>query len=249
MLQALARALKLDPNLAIVHSRMAINQLDSGDFAAAERSMARALAADPKNPIVMMNAGILYGCLGRLDDAIALEEQVVKVDPLKVDVLSNLFNHYALAGRLDEAEAQCRKALELGAEYSFPYALFGDLHLLRGEVVPARKSYAKYTELSGQGDYGRLLYEALVEHSAGNASASQAAALEFEKRFGEGEPYVAAEIRAWRGEADLAFAWLDRALAARDPLLSQLKTDIYLRSLHADPRWNALLKKIGLPTE
>jgi len=249
MLQALARALKLDPNLAIVHSRMAINQLDSGDFAAAERSMARALAADPKNPIVMMNAGILYGCLGRLDDAIALEEQVVKVDPLKVDVLSNLFNHYALAGRLDEAEAQCRKALELGAEYSFPYAMFGDLHLLRGEVVPARKSYAKYTELSGQGDYGRLLYEALVEHSAGNASASQAAALEFEKRFGEGEPYVAAEIRAWRGEADLAFAWLDRALAARDPLLSQLKTDIYLRSLHADPRWNALLKKIGLPTE
>jgi hypothetical protein len=100
----------------------------------------------------------------------------------------------------------------------------------------------------GLGDHGRLHYEAIVEHAAGNAAASKAATLEFEKRFGVGDPLVAAQIRAWRGEADAAFAWLDKALAARDPSLSWIKFDAYLLTLHTDPRWNALLKKIGLPT-
>jgi len=63
------------------------------------------------------------------------------------------------------------------------------------------------------------------------------------------DPLVAAEIRAWRGESDAAFAWLDKALAARDPVLSGIKLDAYLQTLHADPRWKAVLKKIGLPTD
>jgi hypothetical protein len=55
--------------------------------------------------------------------------------------------------------------------------------------------------------------------------------------------------RAWRGEADAAFAWPDKALAARDPTLASLKADRLPSSLRADPRWNALLRKIGLPTD
>ena len=58
-----------------------------------------------------------------------------------------------------------------------------------------------------------------------------------------------AEIRAWRGESDAAFTWLDKALTARDPVLSGIKLDAYLQTLHADPRWKAVLKKIGLPTD
>ena len=47
----------------------------------------------------------------------------------------------------------------------------------------------------------------------------------------------------------MAFARLDKALAARAPFLSEVKTDALLTPLHADPRWNALLEKIGLPTD
>jgi len=247
--QALARALELDPNLAVTHSRMAGVQRDSWDFAAAERSMARALAADPKNPIVMGNSAVLYGLLGRLDEAIVLEERILKVDPLNLVNFFNLASDYASAGRLDEAEALCRKALELAPDHGDMLNSLAVIHLLRGEVEAARKCYARGNELLGRGDYGRFWYEALVEHTAGNAAASQAVALEFEKRFGAEDPAMAAQIRAWRGETDAAFAWLDKALAARDPSLAQINADIYLKSLRADPRWNALLKKIGLPTD
>ena len=67
--------------------------------------------------------------------------------------------------------------------------------------------------------------------------------------LGAGDPSGCATLRAWRGEKDLAFAWLEKSLDAHDPALAQIKTDVQMASLHADPRWNALLKKIGLPTD
>jgi aminoglycoside phosphotransferase (APT) family kinase protein len=72
---------------------------------------------------------------------------------------------------------------------------------------------------------------------------------EFEKRFGAEDPSTCAQMRAWRGEADLAFAWFDRALAVRDPYLASIKMDPLLSSLHGDPRWKPLLAKIGLPVD
>jgi adenylate cyclase len=51
-----------------------------------------------------------------------------------------------------------------------------------------------------------------------------------------------AEIHAWRGEKDEAFAWLDRAYAQRDGGMTRFRTDQLLNSLHSDPRYRALLQ-------
>ena len=51
---------------------------------------------------------------------------------------------------------------------------------------------------------------------------------------------------AARGEADHAFDWLERAYVQRDPGLAEMKPDPLFRSLHADPRWDAFLRKMGL---
>ena len=54
---------------------------------------------------------------------------------------------------------------------------------------------------------------------------------------------------AWRGEKDGAIEWLERARVQRDGGLILLKVDPLLRNLHGDPRYVALLKKIGLPVD
>ena len=59
--------------------------------------------------------------------------------------------------------------------------------------------------------------------------------------------YRDAEALAWRGEKDKAFEWLERAYQQRDGGLSEIKVDLLLDHLHADPRFNALLKKMNLP--
>lgn len=52
---------------------------------------------------------------------------------------------------------------------------------------------------------------------------------------------------AWRGEKDKAFEWAERAYAERDAGLPWLKIIPEFHSLHGDPRYKALLRKMNLP--
>jgi hypothetical protein len=60
--------------------------------------------------------------------------------------------------------------------------------------------------------------------------------------------YEIAEIYAFRSQSDEAFEWLDRAYAKHNDGLIFTKVDPLLKSLHSDPRFDALLKKLNLPT-
>ena len=51
---------------------------------------------------------------------------------------------------------------------------------------------------------------------------------------------------AYRGEADLAFEWLERAYAQRDSGLGEIVSSALLRGLHGDPRWQPFLRKLRL---
>ena len=59
--------------------------------------------------------------------------------------------------------------------------------------------------------------------------------------------YQVAEVYAWRGEADSAFAWLERAYLSRDAGLSELKGDPFMRKIESDPRYLPFMKKMKLP--
>ncbi len=56
-----------------------------------------------------------------------------------------------------------------------------------------------------------------------------------------------AQVYAFRNQSDEAFEWLDRAYAQKDSGLIGTKVDPLLKSLHKDPRYDALLKKLNFP--
>jgi serine/threonine-protein kinase len=57
-----------------------------------------------------------------------------------------------------------------------------------------------------------------------------------------------ADACAWRGDADRAFAWLERAHERRVGL-SEVKADPLLRKIRGDPRYAALLRTMRLPVD
>jgi hypothetical protein len=59
---------------------------------------------------------------------------------------------------------------------------------------------------------------------------------------------LVAQVYAFRNQSDKAFEWLDRAYAQRDTGLVETKVNPLLKSLHNDPRFAVLLKKLNLPT-
>ena len=58
--------------------------------------------------------------------------------------------------------------------------------------------------------------------------------------------YQIADIHAWLGDSDKAFEWLEHAYRQKDGGISQIIFDPFLESLHADPRWEETLLKVGM---
>jgi serine/threonine-protein kinase len=87
----------------------------------------------------------------------------------------------------------------------------------------------------------------MAEYTRGNEEASKRALATMESQFAVGFAFQIAQAHAWRGEKDQAFAWLERAYALHDAGLARLPYDPGLDPLRDDPRFAALVQKMGFP--
>jgi len=62
-------------------------------------------------------------------------------------------------------------------------------------------------------------------------------------------PYSVALVHAGLGDRDQALAWLDKAYAERSDYMPYLKLEPMLDSLRSDPRFGALVRRVGLPPQ
>jgi len=239
---ALARAFALEPGLAEGHARMGWIQMSyDWDWHAAEASLQRARELAPGNADVLFAAGGLASTLGRLNEAIALYGEAVAQDPLRAAGYQNLGWALGASDRLGEGEVAYRKALELAPQREGTRAYLA-LNLLaqgRGDEALGEVAHEPHDAL-------RLWALAIIEHGVGRRAESDAALRELIVKYQSDGAYQVAEVYGERGAADLAFDWLERAYAQRDPGLSEVKISTRLRLLHSDPRWIAFLRKMGL---
>jgi hypothetical protein len=75
---------------------------------------------------------------------------------------------------------------------------------------------------------------------------SDATLAALEHGFATRNAYEIASAHAYRGEADAAFAWLDRGYEQLRASLEFVKYDPLFRNLHGDPRFDASLQKANL---
>ena len=83
----------------------------------------------------------------------------------------------------------------------------------------------------------------------GRKADSDAALAELISKFEKESAWNIAYVYAFRGEADQAFAWLDKAIAYRDPGISLTANQWTFTNLHQDPRWLPFLRRIGRAPE
>jgi hypothetical protein len=89
----------------------------------------------------------------------------------------------------------------------------------------------------------------LIWYARGDKAQARSVLDEMVRRYGKDGPGVVAEVYGYEGDLDQAFAWLDRAIAARDTTVTTLyESPINLQLLINDPRIAAFCRKVGLPT-
>jgi TolB-like protein/Flp pilus assembly protein TadD len=243
--EAANRALEIDGENAEAYSRLGrIALLYDGDLAAASRHLERALALDPTNPDIIGRAAILALDLGRLDEAITLQEYVVARDPVNPTAYYWLGRTHLWAGRLDEAIASLRTVLTLSPEFRAAQYFSGAALLSNGEPEAALTTMQQESSESW-----RLIGLVMAYHALGQAAESDAALAELIELGEEAWAYNIAYALAFRGEADLAFEWLDKAVQYHDAGLSLIPVDVQFANIHDDPRWLPFLESIGKSPE
>jgi adenylate cyclase len=240
---AAQRAIELNPKSARAHVALAYLHMDDDwNWAEADREIRQALTLEPGSADVLHAAGSLDLVLGRVNDGVKLLQAALERDPVRASTYYNLGVAYAAAGQLDDAERAFRRSIQLRPALPYVRNALGLVLLWRGQLQAALQ------EMNGEADPMWRLQGLAIVYTAMNRGADSDKALAgLISKFQKESPYAVATVYGYRGEVDQAFAWLDRALAARDAYLPSIKSDPLLRKLQPDPRYAALLKKAGLP--
>jgi len=240
---AAQRALALDPNLAQAHVAMGnIQMYCDWDWSHADASYQKALAVDHGNVQALVGAAALAATLGRFEQALEWNRRAVEVNPLDASAWHNLGLNADSARRRDEADAAFAKAVELNPHQPWSHAVLASIDLAKSRPQDALEEAERETH-----PVFRLQGMASAYHALGRKKESNAALAELITRWQRQAAFQIAEVYAFRGEADPAFRWLEKAYSQRDAGLPLIKGSAAFRKLKNDPRYAAFLRRMNLP--
>ena len=240
--QAAEHALSLDPGLAAAHAIVSsADRFLDRDWSAAGAELKAALASDPDDPATLLSAANLARDLGQFDRAIEFCERARVRDPLNFQPYARLGIIYLYQGKLPEAEAAVHRRIDLAPEGIGAHAQLVDVLLARGQIQAALGAAEQEPD-----EEMRLDALALAYYALGRAADADASLAEFRRKWGSRFPVELAEIYAYRGETERAFAALDAAFLAGDPAVNSIRVDSYFKPLQGDHRYHAFLERLNL---
>jgi len=251
---AARKALELDPTLARPHADLAANKMEfDWDFAGGEAEYRKAFEADPSDATAHQWFAEDLASLGsRVQESMDEANRAYQLDPLSPIIESEQSEMYLHARQFD-------KAIEAGKKVISDNPAFGRVH---GFLALAYWAEHKYPEAIQEfktaaqllGDHNDAEVAAALDsgfRSGGWQSALNKAIetllAQRKAKSGYVSSYRIARHYADLGDKERAFQWLDTAYQEHDFFLEGLRTDFALDSLHSDPRYAELVRKIGFP--
>ncbi len=248
VVDALDRALELNPQLAEAHNVRALYLRNLGRAPEAEAEWKTALALAPG----LANAHHWYGGmlweLGRYEESQRQMRQALALDPMSRIINTNVGLGLYMAREYDAAIDRYLQALERFPDWDYTLYLLARAYSLDGRHEEAIETMSRAIELvtpddasPGYGNWSAGLAAVLAR--AGRESAAR----DTLKKIGErADPTRLAIAYLAAGDTGEALRHLERALAIRSPFLSELGDPAY-DPIRDDPRFRAILREVGLP--
>jgi len=242
-------ALKLDPDLAEAHAPLAaVLWLHDWQWHEAEAEFKRSLELCPTYATANHWYAEYVMTMGRHGEAMARMKKTQDLDPLWLII--NVAVGWALynARRYDEAAEQLRLTIELDRNYPMTYWILGLLLRKTGRYDLAIAEGEKAIRLSG----GSPLMRAALAHTFGTAGKTTEARqiLEDLTKLAKQKyvaSYIFAGIHIGLGENDRAIDYLEKSYEEHSHWLIYLRIDPGMDGLRDNPRFQDLLRRVGLP--
>jgi TolB-like protein/tetratricopeptide (TPR) repeat protein len=245
---AAKRALEIDDSLAEAHASLSFIFIwFDWDWAGGEREAERALALNPNSAFAHFAYGHVLSDLGRHKEAIAEVARARELEPvfLLIRALEGMFLLHA--GRDDEALAKLQKALELDPNFWITHLTLGKVYIQQRKYAEAIAEFTKARELS-HGNSEAIASVGYVAALAGDKAKARAVLDELKTLSNQHyiPPVNIALVHNGLGDQNEALALLEKACEERDVRLTLLKVDPRWDSFRSNPRFVAILKRIGL---
>jgi len=242
---AVLTALRIEPRLAGAYATLGqIKVQYDRDWTGAEADFARAIALDPSLSEPHLYWGVLLGMRGELDRGLEELKQAEQLEPLLTVAKTRAGSLLYFARRYDEAIEQVTESLALDDRPGIAHALLGRIYLHTGRYDLALAEFAKIRGPTpgSFGDVGQAL--ALSGRRAeALAELDRVIKLSTQRYVPAGD---IASIYAGLGDTENALVWLDRALQQRASTLGFLAQNPTFDGLHDDPRFAAIVDRVGL---
>ena len=246
---AALKALEIDPDLAEAHARLgAIRLLYEWDWEGAERDFQRALELNPNHTDAHRLYGIYLASVGRGDEALREYERARQLDPLSPIINAVLGATYVGAGQIEQGIRQLQEALRISPDFLPAHRYLASAYWQLGRPDAAAAELQRAVELSKRpmeilavaGSYAYMgrkeesiqLLEEVLQRAPQNYV----------------DPGSVAAVYADLDDRDNAFEWLERAYRERSTRLYSLRvTPSVWDSIRSDPRFQDLVRRVGIP--
>ncbi len=240
------RAIALDDQLGEPHATLGSINQRSWEWTESEREYKRAIELNPDYATAYQWYSRLLRNLGRYDEAAAMIKRAHELDPLSSVISDNVAEVYQIQNNYQACVEISLKVIELDPNFTNAHINLGISYLKQGRTSEAVASLEKGVKLSNRAAF-TLVDLGYAYGVTGRRTEALALIKELEEKYAKGAPgrYIAA-VYAELGDKDKAFEWLEKDFQNKADLAA-FRWEVPYESLRDDPRFQDLLKRMGLP--
>jgi tetratricopeptide (TPR) repeat protein len=195
---------------------------------------------------------MLAGIGGRAQEAIDEANRAHELDPLSPIIETVLAGAYATDRQFDQAIEIYKRVIADNPTFGRVHGGLAFSYWAEHKYPEAIQEFQTGSQLEGDRNYIEVAAALATGFRSGGWPGALRKDIEVSLAQRKGKagyvsPYGIAELYADLGDKDHAFEWLNVAYQEHDGNLYYLRVDFPFDSLRSDPRYNDLVRRIGLP--
>ena len=244
------KALELDESLSEAHTSLAwILFIYDWDWSGAEREFRRAIELNPQYATAHQWYAFLLVALGRFEEAMSEGTMSLELDAASVSMRRSAGALYYYARRYDQARRHLAHAIEMNPTAEESYRMLGLTLAELGDFEEAERVLREAARLGGARPYATATLGYVLARAGNGAEAeSLLAELELAATRDYVSPAAFAMLNIGLGRHERALFWAERAYDDRRGWLAYLNVHPIFDPLRGEPRFQALVRRMGLPS-
>jgi serine/threonine protein kinase/Tfp pilus assembly protein PilF len=245
---AAEKALQIDNSVAEVYYSLGQVRSKEHDWSGAESAFEQGIRLGPNYPIGHLYYAVYLASLGKQAEAAKEIRRAQELDPLSLPINCSVVYVLYFGRQYDEAIAVGKKTLEMDPTFALAHQRLGMAYVQKKMYAEAIAEFKQAATNSNDAPLAIVSLGYAYAMSGNNKEALRVLAeLKDISQRRYVSAYSVATIYAGLGEKEQAFQWLQKANDERNTEIVFLKVDPRLDPLRDDPRFQDLVKRVGIP--